>query len=97
MGTEKTYNIHPDKLFDYLASEREYFNTIDGKKYCVAFMVYPSGYPVTSLAHAIEESADKTVCGIKFGSGKNQWYHDEWFGGIECKKCKSILQRKDEK
>lgn len=39
MKTEKTYNIHPDKLFDYLASEREYFKTIDGKKYCVAFMV----------------------------------------------------------
>jgi len=48
------------------------------------------------LAHATEESADKTVCGIKFGSGKGQWYHDEWSGGIECKKCKSILQRKGE-
>ena len=70
----------------------DYFKVIDNREYCAAFKVYPSGFPVTSSTHAVDNTNNlKTMCGLTIKSSIDQWYYDEWGNGIECRKCNKKL------
>ena len=55
----------------------------------IVFKIYPKGFPVTSKAHATDDEASKTVCGITLDG---EWQFDEWGSGPECKKCLERLK-----
>ena len=64
----------------------------------LAWKLYPSGFPVTSTTHAVQDmDAERTLCGVKIAE-TDQWYWENWDDkNLECKRCKRIREKKLEK
>ena len=60
----------------------------------LVWKLYPSGFPVTSATHVVEDEAQTTLCGIWIDP-EFQWYFEEWIEtNLECKRCKKIIRSK---